>query len=130
VKILRNVIYSQIKTEREERNRKLLAEYREQFITQPHFDIMLEQMQFSFDLRNLVPPDDKRTVYPAIRITDTWGILTATKGALVASNWKTITLSAPTEINDRKITGNGWALELEKGYTLIRENENYKLKKE
>jgi hypothetical protein len=117
-------------TEREERNQKLLAEYRAQFITQPHFDIMLEQMQISFDPRTLVPLGDKGTVYSQIKIIDVWGILTVEKGALLASDWQKVTLTEPTEISDKKIVGTGWILELAEGYKLIKENGNYTLKKQ
>ena len=118
-------------TKRDEINKKLISEYKTKFIEQPHFDIQLEQMQFSFDPRNIMPLEDKGTVYPNIRITDKWGILTVESGALVSSDWKKVSLSKPTDISDKRIIGEGWSLELEEGYKLLKiEEGNYKLIKE
>lgn len=60
-------------TKREERIKKLIAEYKSKFIDQPHFEIKFEKMNVSFDPRNIIPIEDKGTVYPNIRVTDKWG---------------------------------------------------------
>lgn len=118
-------------TAREEKNKKLIAGYKVQFLEQPHLDIQFEQMQFAFDPRNIMPLEDKGTVYPNIRITDKWGVLTVESGALVSPGWKKVSLSKPTGSSDNKVIGDGWVLELEKGYKLTEvENGNYKLLKE
>jgi hypothetical protein len=115
-------------TARDEKNKQRIAEYKVKFIEQPHLDIQLEQMQFAFDPRNIMPLEDKGTVYPNIRITDKWGILTVESGALVSPNWKKVSLSKPTDISDKKVIGDGWILELEEGYKLTEMEEgNYKL---
>ncbi|MDR0757239.1 MAG: hypothetical protein LBF85_05260 [Tannerella sp.] len=116
-------------TAREERNSRLLAEYRAKFVTHPHVDILLEQMNFSFDPRNVTILDSIGTVYPVTRIADKWGVLTAEKGALISPDWKKVTLSAPTEITGQRITGDGWTLELEQGYVLLKEHQNHVLKR-
>lgn len=116
-------------SQREEKNKKLLAEYRSKFIEQSHFDIQLEKMNFSFDPRTVVPLDDKGTVYPRIRISDTWGVLTAINGALVALDWKKVTITKPIETNNLKLSGDGWTLDLVEGYSVIEKNENYTLEK-
>jgi len=116
-------------TQREEKNKKLLAEYRTKFITESHFDIQLEKMNFSFDPRTVVPLDDKGTVYPRIRISDVWGVLTATNGALVTLDWKKVTITKPTATNNLKLSGDGWTLDLVEGYSVIEKNGNYTLEK-
>lgn len=117
-------------TAREEKNKILIAEYKSKFIEQPHIDIQLEQMRFAFDPRNIMPLEDKGTVYPNIRITDKWGVLTVTGGALVSSNWKKVSITKPAEINEQKVTGDGWVLELEAGYKLVEVDKgNYQLQK-
>ncbi len=104
---------------REEKRQKLIAGYKKQFIEQPHFDIDLDQdMRISFDPRNLMPLEDKGTVYPTARITDNWGILTVENGALMSPRWDRITVSNPEKTDENKITGDGWTLNLEEGYTL------------
>ncbi|MGG7438514.1 hypothetical protein ACQ7CU_10550 [Chryseobacterium arthrosphaerae] len=118
-------------TAREEKTKKLIAEYTLKFIDQPHFEIRFEKMNVSFDPRNMVPIEDKGTVYPNIRVTDKWGILTVENGALMSPNWDKISISNPTQITDKKISGDDWALELSNGYTVEKDQTsgNYKLKK-
>ncbi|RXM49681.1 MULTISPECIES: hypothetical protein [unclassified Chryseobacterium] len=109
-------------TKREERIKNLIAEYKSKFIDQPHFEIKFEKMNVSFDPRNIIPIEDKGTVYPNIRVTDKWGILTVEKGALMSPNWDKISISNPVSIDGEKIEGDGWILELTDGYG-IKKNE-------
>ena len=89
-------------------------------------------MNISFDPRNLVPLEDLGTVYPNVRVTDNWGILTVTNGALLSSSWDKIIVSLPTHIEKDKAQGDGWKLELNKGYNLDKDkiSGNYYLKHE
>lgn len=117
-------------TEREERTKKLIAEYKLKLITQPHFEIKFEKMNISFDPRNIIPVEDKGTVYPNLRVTDRWGILTVDKGAaLMSPNWDKISISNPVKTDDKNISGDGWILELTDGYTIGKDETtgNYKL---
>lgn len=115
--------------EREEKTKKLIAEYKLKFIQQPHFEIKFEKMNVSFDPRNIVPLEDKGTVYPNIRVTDLWGILTVENGALMSPNWDKISISSPVKTENKKISGDGWTLELADGYNIVKDesNGNYKL---
>jgi hypothetical protein len=115
--------------EREEKTKKLIAEYKLKFIQQPHFEIKFEKMNVSFDPRNIVPLEDKGTVYPNIRVTDLWGILTVENGALMSSNWDKISISNPVKTENKKISGDGWTLELADHYAIVKDesNGNYKL---
>jgi hypothetical protein len=116
---------------REERTREIVAAYRTKLVDQPHFEIRPEKMNFSFDPRNIFPIEDKGTVYPNLRITDRWGILTVEKGALISSGWDKISITNPISIDGNKIAGDGWTLELEEGYTIEKEQStgNFILKK-
>ncbi|MBO9694220.1 hypothetical protein [Chryseobacterium sp.] len=118
-------------TEREEKTRRLIAEYKLKFIQQPHFEIKFEKMNVSFDPRNIVPIEDKGTVYPNIRVTDLWGILTVENGALMSPNWDKISISNPVKTENKKISGDGWILELADGYTISKDESsgNYRLVK-
>lgn len=124
------VIISEEKT-REEKINKLIAEYKSKFITQPHFEIVFEQMNVSFDPRNILPIEDKGTVYPNIRVTDNWGILTVENGALMSPNWNKISVTIPLKSENNNIIGDGWTLELKDGYSVTRDEStgNYKLTK-
>lgn len=119
----------QEETEREERNKRIVAEYKLKFIEQPHFEVKFVKMNVSFDPRNIVPIEDKGTVYPNIRVTDVWGILTVEKGALMSPNWDKLSIANPIQTEGQKITGDGWILELADGYALEKNSVsgNYKL---
>ncbi|WP_278353619.1 hypothetical protein [Chryseobacterium gleum] len=116
-------------TAREERTKKLIAEYKVKFIQQPHFEIKFEKMNVSFDPRNIMPIEDKGTVYPNIRVTDLWGILTVGNGALMSPNWDKISISNPVKTENKKISGDGWILELADGYSIHKDEAsgNYML---
>ncbi len=107
---------------REEKKKKRIAEYKSQFIEQSHFEIKFEKMNVSFDPRNIIPVEDKGTVYPVIRVTDKWGVLTVEKGALMSPNWDKISITNPNQAEDKKISGEGWTLELVDGY-MIKKDE-------
>ncbi len=122
----------QEETAREERIARLFVEYKGKFIDRPHLEIPLFNMNISFDPRNIMPLRGAGTVYPTIRVTDNWGILTATNGALMSSNWNKIAVSVPTEIGDESASGDGWTLELRRGFVVRRDSlsNNYILTKE
>jgi hypothetical protein len=116
-------------TKREEKIKRLIAEYKLKFIEHPHFEIKFEKMNISFDPRNIVPIENQGTVYPNIRVTDKWGILTVENGALMSSNWDKISISLPVKTEGKKISGDGWTLELTDEYIIKKDdsNGNYKL---
>jgi hypothetical protein len=119
-------------TKREERIKQLTVEYKAKFIEQPHLEIRFEKMSVSFDPRNIMPIEGYGTVYPTLRISDNWGILTVSNGALLGTNWDKITVSEPTIINKDKVVGNGWTIDLDSGYFVEKNSsdKNYSLKKQ
>ena len=90
-----------------------------------------EQMNVRFDPGNIMPIEDKGTVYPDIRVTDKWGILTVEKGALMSPNWDKISITVPIKTENKKIIGDGWTLELTEGYTITKDEKsgNFRLTK-
>ncbi|WP_292010121.1 hypothetical protein [Chryseobacterium sp.] len=116
---------------REEKIKKLIADYKLKFIDQPHFELKFVKMSISFDPRNIIPIENKGTVYPNIRVTDKWGILTVEKGALMSPDWDKISVSSPVKTEGKKISGEGWILDLADNYTIEKDgiSGNYKLKK-
>lgn len=123
------IISEEIKREQEINNR--ILGYKKIFIEQSHLEIHFQNMNISFDPRNIMPLEDKGTVYPNIRVTDNWGILTVTNGALMSPNWDKISVSIPTQISEEKVAGDGWMLELKNGFIVQRDSTsgNYILKK-
>lgn len=117
-------------TKREERTKQLLAEYKYKFIEQSHFEIRFEKMNIAFDPRNMMPVEDKGTVYPTIRVTDKWGILEVSDGALISAQWDKISVTNPTSLEGKNIKGTGWVLTLNEGYVVEKGPDgNYKLLK-
>lgn len=104
---------------REIRNKQLIAECRRKFIEEPHFDISGEKLDFTFDPQNVVPVEDKGSMYPDITVIDRWGVLTVTKGALLNSSCSMVTVTNPTSVDGRKVSGDGWSLELNEGYAVV-----------
>lgn len=99
-------------------NEEELDRYRELFFDLPHLEIRLEDMNMSFDPRNLIPLDeDEGTVYPQVEISDNWGILTVVGGgALLRSDWRWVIVSEPLEITGSMVKGDGWVIQLNEGY--------------
>lgn len=116
--------------QREAKKIVLLNEYKCRFLSDSSFIIPLEKMNFSFSPGNLVPMDSFGTVYPNLRITDNWGILEVDSlGALIASNYKSVTVSYPINSTESEISGKGWKLKLDKNWKWIKQDNNFTLVK-
>ncbi|QIY90111.1 hypothetical protein [Chryseobacterium gallinarum] len=122
------MIISQEETQRDGKIKKIIADYKFKFIEQPHFEIKFEKMNVSFDPRNIIPIENKGTVYPNMKLTDLWGILNVEKGALMSPDWDKVSITNPVRTEGKKITGDGWTLDLADGYTLEKDKaNNYRL---
>lgn len=112
-------------SKRQSKHLYTVDDYRDKFLEQPHLEIRLEDMIMSFNPNTLIPLDeDEGTVYPTIVLSDNWGVLTVTEGgALLRSDWRWVVVSIPTEITDKSIKGDGWSIELNKGYTVEKKLE-------
>jgi hypothetical protein len=119
-------------TNRDEKIKHLRAEYKSKFVEQSHLEIRLEKISVSFDPRNIMPIEGYGTVYPTLTLSDSWGILTVSNGALLGTNWDKITVSEPILINRDKVVGNGWTIDLNNGYFVEKNSadKNYSLKKQ
>ncbi len=131
-KIKNNYGFEKIKsfeTNRANERKKLIAKYEIEFLKNPTLTIYFENMNISFDPRNIMPFKDLGTVYPNIRITDNWGILTVKNGALLSKNWDKVIISKPIEITNKTAKGDGWKLELNNGWQVEQTGKNYILKR-
>ena len=118
---------------RDEANQKLTEDLIKKFVTGPHFEIRLEKMNISFDPGNIISLDNYGTIYPNLRVTDSWGILTVEKGALMSPNWDKITITTPMETYNKIIKGEGWTLELDNDSYILQKDSHsnsYRLIKE
>lgn len=103
-------------TERDSVRRKRNAEMLARFVTGPVLRIPLRQMRMQFDPSQVQPLEGHGNVYPQIRIVDVWGILNASKGALISSGFDYVIVPAPTDTNGP--SGDGWQIELKEGWAL------------
>jgi len=118
-------------TEREANSKRLISEYKSKYIELPHLEIRLEKMNIAFDPRNITPVEDKGSFYKNARITDVWGILTISNGALMSPAWDKISVSVPLKVDNKTVSGDGWTLELSEGYKVSKNEStgNFSLKK-
>lgn len=124
--------YKALKGKEEAREKQRLAkikEYKDLFINGPHLLLRFEKMSISFDPRNITPLENYGTVYPQIRVSDNWGILTVENGALLNANWSDIIVTAPVKIVDHLVEGDGWSLKLNPDWEVIKDNGIFILKK-
>ncbi|HKW98143.1 MAG TPA: hypothetical protein VJN43_10445 [Bryobacteraceae bacterium] len=105
---------------REKRRQKSLRDYQARLVDSPVLVIRLRKMNIQFDPNEVTPLGEHGTVYPHLRVTDEWGALTASRGALVSSDWTQVTLPAPARPEAVPLEGDGWKLELKPGWKLER----------
>jgi hypothetical protein len=111
----RSLAYDGATLRREESERarslaELQAKYKALLVDGPTLTLLLTpKMRYAFDPNKIVTIPGHGTVYPALRVTDVWGELTATGGALMARDWGSVTVALPQE----KKT---WTLQLKPGY--------------
>jgi len=103
---------AQLRTEEAVRRQKMeerMAQAKARFVDGPVLTIPLVKAAVQFDPTNVYPFPGQGTVYPDLRLTDEWGILTVRSGgALVSSDWSKVTVAA---------AGEGWELELKPGWS-------------
>ncbi len=77
------------------------------------------EINYSYDPNELQPLGDLGTVYPTLRVSDAWGTLTVSGGALMTRKENrpaSIYVPAPADKNTRPLQGDGWKLELRGGW--------------
>jgi hypothetical protein len=125
--------YEKIVAEESERERKRLEKIeklKRKFTQAPILELPFQNMNISFDPRNITPLESLGTVYPNLRVTDNWGMLTVTNDALLAIDWSKVTVSEPDEISNELVKGDGWQLELAEGWKVEKTDGKYKISKE
>lgn len=109
--------------ERDNRRQKRLAEHRARFIDGPILVFQLtEKVSYGFDPNNVESLDDLGTVYPTLQVSDAWGILEVTGGALMILEGPRVSrvqVPAPADRSKRRVQGDGWTLELNEGWNLV-----------
>jgi hypothetical protein len=102
---------------RDAARQQALAAYRKKFVVGPTVLIPLSHFGIQFNPTNLQPLEELGTVYPNLRISDDWGVLEVSNGALLSQKWNSVTLSGPSTVSGNKLTGDGWTVELKPGWS-------------
>ena len=109
-------------TLRDDARQALMKKYRARFLEQPVLTLPLsEGVQYSFNPNNLVPLEENGTVYPTMRVSDEWGVLEVSDGALMIREGGRpvrVMVVTPNNLTDRPLTGAGWTLQLKEGWDL------------
>jgi hypothetical protein len=84
---------------------------------------VLEKFDFSFDPNQVIPLDENTTIYPTLRVTDVWGVLEVSDGALMKRDqgkFVEVAVEAPKDAVDKSgvVEGPGWKLTLSHGWRL------------
>ncbi len=112
-----------IETEREVKHQARVAAARKTFVDGPVLVLPVgQEFNYTFDPNLVLALDDKFTLYEGeIRVTDEWGLLRTTEGALfVRENGGVVRVQvpAPTDASKVPLTGKGWTLELKPQWKL------------
>jgi hypothetical protein len=105
-------------SKRETARQKRIADYRARLVDGPVLMVPLDMIQISFDPTNLQPFPGHGTVYPNCRISCEWGVLNASRGALVSESFLKAYVAAPSDPQARPLKGPGWQLDLKEGWKL------------
>jgi hypothetical protein len=110
-------------SEREATRQKRIAEYRERLVDGPTLLIPLtDKRSVTTDSTNMVPLEEVGTVYPTAKVSDVWGILEVSNGALMiregGGRVTKVYVPTPADTNARPLKGDGWTLQLDYGWAL------------
>ena len=104
---------------REEQRRGREADYRARLIAGRVLLLPLSPtMRWSFDPNNLFPLGDAGTVYPTMRVSDNWGVIEVSGGALLSPDRRRLAVPAPRDSS--ALSGDGWELTLSPGWSVKR----------
>lgn len=104
--------------QREQQRLAQLERNQARFVTGPVLRLDLRSMRIQFDPSNMQPLPGSGTVYPTMQLSDVWGTLTVTDGALLQNDWKAVFVQAPAS-GELPLQGHGWTLSLAPGWSLV-----------
>lgn len=113
-----------LETQQEETRKQRITEARKKFLDGPVLILPLSNdVRYSYDPNNVIGIDAASTVYPTLRMVDTWGVLTVTNGAWLerdlTGHLSRARVPAPKDLSTRPLKGEGWSLELNDGWELV-----------
>ncbi|MFZ1086078.1 MAG: hypothetical protein WAN35_14020 [Terracidiphilus sp.] len=103
----------------DKKRQQILAQNRAKFVDGPTLTLPFRKMRVQFDPRTLQPLEGAGTVYGKMRISDEWGVLEASSGALMKTDWSAVIVVAPAASEGSSLKGDGWTLELKPGWKIL-----------
>lgn len=97
---------------------KKLDEYRRRFLAGPTLELPMLNARYGFDPNQVVPLGEEGSVHESLEVVADWGVLEATRGAMIASDFSRIIVPAPSPPSGPTVVGDGWTLTLNPGWTV------------
>ena len=113
-----------IETEREAKHQARVAAARRTFVEGPVLMLPVgQEFNYTFDPDAVLALDDKLTLYEGeIQVTDAWGLLKTSEGALFVRGdrgFERVQVPAPADVSKTPLTGKGWTLELKPQWQVV-----------
>lgn len=113
-------------TEKEVNHQARLATARKAFVVGPVLVLPVgQEFNYTFDPNAVLTLDDKLALYEGeIQVSDSWGLLKTTEGALFVRGDKgfvRVQVPAPTDPAKSAVAGKGWTLELKPQWQVVPE---------
>lgn len=115
-----------LETEKEVKHQERVAAARKLFVDGAVLVLPVSQeFNYTFDPNSVLTLDDKLTLYEGeLQVTDAWGLLKPTEGALfVRENGRIVRVQvpAPADVSKMPLTGRGWTLDLKPQWQMVSE---------
>lgn len=104
--------------ERDLKRQERLSHLRARFVEGPILVLPSVAPRNSFDPNGVEALDELGQVYHPLWLADEWGVLEAPGGALVRED-SSVQLPAPSDPAGTRLSGEGWTLELEPGWSVV-----------
>lgn len=110
-------------SEREARRQQQIAEDPRRLVDGATLLLPLtDRRRVALNSSNIVPLEGVGTVAPTATVTDEWGVLEVSNGALMIHSEGgriiKVYVSIPADVTVRPLTGDGWTLQLNSGWTM------------
>jgi hypothetical protein len=120
-------IYASARVRREEAERhaereRTLARFNERYVSGPVLEFPLAKMQMQFDPNRQESFPGHGTVYETITVSDEWGVVRVSGGALLSDDFRRLIVPAPT---GGVAAGDGWTAELKEGWKIAGSDDTW-----
>jgi hypothetical protein len=110
--------------DRAERRRQIAEEFRARFVEGPVLILPLtKEVQYSYNPNGVEAFGETGTIYPTTTVSDRWGVLDVSKGALMSrdasGSMMEARVPASADPARRPLEGDGWTLTLNDGWRIL-----------